>query len=82
MLIIHLDIWDGGSLTQRQIESFFVAFWPTQISRDLQNTFICNTIPISGRVDRASATETVDSGWFSGRVKPKTIKIGIHRFPA
>ena len=34
------------------------------------------------RVDRASATETVDSGSIPGRVKPKTIKIGIHSFPA
>ena len=33
---------------------------------------------ISGRVDRASATEAVDSGSIPGRVKPKTIKIGIH----
>ena len=39
-------------------------------------------IPISGRVDRASATGTVDSGSIPGRVKPKTIKIGIHSFPA
>ena len=38
--------------------------------------------PISGRVDRASATEAVDSGSIPGRVKPKTIKIGIHSFPA
>ena len=38
--------------------------------------------PISGRVDRASATETVDSGSIPGRVIPKTIKIGIHSFPA
>ena len=30
---------------------------------------------ISGRVDRASATETVDSGSIPGRVKPKTIKL-------
>ena len=37
---------------------------------------------ISGRVDRASATEAVDSGSIPGRVKPKTIKIGIHSFPA
>ena len=37
---------------------------------------------ISGRVDRASATETVDSGSIPGRVKPKTIKIGIHSFTA
>ena len=38
--------------------------------------------PISGRVDRASATEAVDSGSISGRVKPNTIKINIHSFPA
>ena len=38
--------------------------------------------PISGRVDRASATEAVDSGSAPGLVKPKTIKIGIHSFPA
>ena len=31
---------------------------------------------ISGRVDRAPATETVD------RIKPKIIKIGIHSFQA
>ena len=37
--------------------------------------------PISGRVDRASATEAVDSGSIPGWVKPKTIKIGIHSFP-
>ena len=36
---------------------------------------------ISGRVDRASATEAVDSGLIPGRVKSKTIKIGIHSFP-
>ena len=34
------------------------------------------------QVDRASATETVDSGSIPGRVKPKTIKIGIHSFLA
>ena len=37
---------------------------------------------ISVRVDRASATEAVDTGSISGRVKPKTIKIGVHSFPA
>ena len=47
------------------------------------NKFICDVFyPISGRVDRASATEAVDSGSIPGRVKPKTIKIGIHSFPA
>ena len=37
---------------------------------------------ISGQVDRASATEAVDSSSIPGQVKPKTIKIGIHNFPA
>ena len=37
---------------------------------------------ISSRVDRASATETVDSGSITGRVKLKTIKIDIQSFPA
>ena len=39
-------------------------------------------LSLGGRVDRASATEAVDSGSIPGRVKPKTIKIGIHSFPA
>ena len=39
-------------------------------------------IRISGRVNGASATETVDSGSIPSRVKPKTGKIGIHSFPA
>ena len=38
--------------------------------------------PLSGRVDRASATETIDAGSIPVRVKPKTRKIGIHSFPA
>ena len=41
-----------------------------------------NSAKISGRVDRASATETIDLGSIHSRVKPKTIKIGIHSFPA
>ena len=42
------------------------------------------TFPLeaSSRVDRASATEAVDPGSISGRVKSKTMKIGIHSFPA
>ena len=36
--------------------------------------------PISGRVDRACATEVADLGSIPGRVKPKTRKIGIHSF--
>ena len=38
--------------------------------------------PISGRVDRASATEAVDLGSIPDQIKPKTIKIGIHSCPA
>ena len=44
--------------------------------------FFATRQPISGRVDRASATEMVDTGSIPGRVKSKTIKIGIHSFPA
>ena len=39
-------------------------------------------LPISGGVNRASATEIVESGSIPDRVKPKSIKIGIHSFPA
>ena len=35
---------------------------------------ISSGLQISGRVDRASATEVVDMGSIPGRVKPKTIK--------
>ena len=38
--------------------------------------------PISGRVDRASATKSVDSDSIPSPIKPKTMKIGIHCFPA
>ena len=41
----------------------------------------CNQ-PIIGRVDRASAAETVDSDSIPVRVKPRSIKTGIHSFPA
>ena len=34
--------------------------------------------PISGRVDRASATETVESGSIPDRVKPLTVKTNIY----
>ena len=36
--------------------------------------------PISGRMCRASAAETVDKDSIFGQVKPKTIKIGTHSF--
>ena len=43
--------------------------------------FACNFhVPISGPADRASATETIDSGSIPGRAKPKTIKTGIYSF--
>ena len=38
--------------------------------------------PISDRVDREPAAETVISGSIPDRVKPKTTKIGIHSFSA
>ena len=37
---------------------------------------------ISDRMDRAAASETVDSGSIPSRVKPKTINTGMHSFPA
>ena len=37
---------------------------------------------ISGLVDRAFATDTVDSDTIPSRVKPKTVKIDIHGFTA
>ena len=37
---------------------------------------------ISGRVERTSATETVDLDSIPSWVKPKTIKFGIHSFLA
>ena len=40
------------------------------------------TLPISRRVERASATQTEDSDSILGIVEPKTIKLGIHSFPA
>ena len=38
--------------------------------------------PISGRVDRVSATEAVVWGSILDQVESKTIKIGIRSFPA
>ena len=37
---------------------------------------------IRGRVNRAFATEALDSDLIPDRVKPKTINIGVHSFPA
>ena len=39
-------------------------------------------IPISGRVNGASATKTVDRGSIPGWVKPKAIKIGNSQLPS
>ena len=38
--------------------------------------------PISVCVDKASATETVDSSLIPDRVKPNALKLGAHGFPA
>ena len=40
-----------------------------------------STAAISGGVDRAPATPTVDSGSIPGRVKQKTIQIGFSQLP-
>ena len=48
---------------------------------DLANGSMKPHFSISGRVDRASASEAVDSASIFGRVKPKAIKIGIHSLP-
>ena len=37
---------------------------------------------ISGQLDRASITETVDMGSIPGRSKQKTVKLGIYSFSA
>ena len=58
-----------AALTQVQV--FLKVF--KQNKQAIQSTYS----PISGRVDRASATEAVDLGSIPGWVKPKTIKIGI-----
>ena len=39
-------------------------------------------ICVSDRLDRASATETVDASSIPGQVKLKIIKVNIHSFPA
>ena len=64
------------------ISAFTKSNWQFSYDDSINVIFLRCLIPISGRVDRASATEAVDSGSIPGRVKPKTIKIGIHSFPA
>ena len=43
---------------------------------------VMHHLPISGRVDKASTAETVDSGSIYSSVQSKTIKVGIHSFLA
>ena len=57
-----------------------LVFPPSRVTLSLKNEDFIITKLISGRVDRASATEAVDSGSIPGRVKPKTVTIGIHSF--
>ena len=81
----------------RRAQLFTRVGWPTQFTRGwgkihtlfhkkLREYHIWLRVGVhqnlSGRVDRASATETIDSGSITGRVKLKTIKTGIHSFPA
>ena len=44
--------------------------------------FTTISAPTNGRVNRASATQAIGMGSTPGRVNPKTIKTGIHSFPA
>ena len=44
--------------------------------------FLSFDASIRGRVDGASATEKVDLGSISGRVKRKTVKTDNHSLPA
>ena len=60
-------VWPIGHAKQRKLITRVLSF---------------NGLPISGQVDRTSATETVHLGSIPGRVKPKTIKLGIHSFLA
>ena len=46
------------------------------------NTTQNATKPTSGRVDRAPATGTVNSGSIPGRFKPNTTKTGFRKFSA
>ena len=51
-------------------------------SRAVRNFIHYYEKSVSGREDRATATETVELGLIPGRVKPKTTKIGICSFTA
>ena len=65
-------------MVDSSVETVLRIFYPTS-TLFIKNFYLKS---ISGRVDRASATEAVDLGSIPGRVKPKTRKIGIHSFPA
>ena len=72
----------GTKLAQTHKETDFNTISKFLSKRVDSSMYVSYDKPISGRVDRASATEAVDTGSIPGRVKPKTIKIGIHSFPA
>ena len=62
------------TIFHRRTDAFFL-FQSSQFRSE-------KALPISGRVDKTFATETVDSGSIPVRVKPKTIKFNIHSFLA
>ena len=66
-----------NSLLSFRVKHFSAA--ATELLATMSNLLL---LRIGVRLDRASATDAVDSGSNPGRVKPKTIKIGIHSFPA
>ena len=81
MLSFHLEVF----LANMPIFFFLLFLFIAIDCHDLKilcSAFFKSELPISDRVDRGSATEAVDSGSITGGVKPKTLKIGIHSFPA
>ena len=68
------------------MKSDTIKFCPGATILSYATTYWYQYQQISSQVDSASArlgpTEVVDLGSILGLVKPKTIKIGIHSFPA
>ena len=66
-MLIKLCHWTELVHSQRSIIKTIV------VPNNLKCRFMFVRDPISGRVDRASATETLDTGSIPGRVEPKTV---------
>ena len=53
---------------------------PWNLDKTLCDDYLYVVASISGRVDKASDTDTVKTGSIPARIKPNAIKIGIHSF--